>query len=279
MGMRPVKAAKPFRFLDLLGGKHAPIRTAVPSIPRSRRKMLFEALEPRLLLSSSLPGTDAVASLIVNRLHDDATASLVEQGLDRSVPRIVGLQGGGNALVGAQGDNRWVVSGPDQVDLNGQRFTDIGYLVGSENSEDTFVLAIGGSLSGGMHGGPGGFDTLVIDGGHFFDVDYRPSGPDSGAVLLDGQAVRYAGLEPVDDLTAATNKTFNAATVGDDQILIADDATVGVVAISSITAGFEAHRILEPTRQLTVLSGGGSDTLRFDLLSFCLLYTSPSPRD
>ena len=272
VGLPSIAARVQARFRGMLSGRNRR-SGAADLVPPARRKLLFEALEPRLLLSASLPGAEAAANLAVKGLYDNAAAALTELQLDRSVPRVISLDGG-NALVGTNSDNRWVMTGADQVELNGQRFDDIAYLVGAADNEDTFVLAIGGSLSGGVHGGPGGFDTLVIDGGSFTDTSYRASGPDSGDILLDGKRIAYAGLEPVVDTSTAAVKTFNLSSAPDpfgsagNDILRVVDSGPNNILVDSLNGSFEDHTIKTPSQRLLLATGGGDDVIQFDLLFF-----------
>ncbi|MBL8385220.1 MAG: exo-alpha-sialidase, partial [Burkholderiales bacterium] len=253
-------------------------RAARPAAtPPSRKKPLFEALEPRLLLSATLPGAEEAAGAGLRTVQDAAGAALATLNLDRSVPRVVGLAGG-NALVGTGADSVWRITGANRVELGGTTYDDVAWLVGSENNADTFVLAVGGSLSGGMHGGPGGFDTLVIEGGSFTDTRYRADGPDSGTVTLDGRSVAYAGLEPVVDNSVAAIKSFSVGSApplgsaGDDAIRIVA-AGAGEVLIDSLNATFEDHTVKVPTARLDLSTGAGADSIRLDLLEFPYLIT------
>ena len=73
-------------------------------------------------------------------------------------------------------------------------FSNVEELQGAADNEDTFVFEAGGSLSGGIDGGAGGADRLVVDGA-FVDVHVLPTSEGSGSLSLDGVLVRYTGLE------------------------------------------------------------------------------------
>ncbi len=94
---------------------------------------------------------------------------------------------------------------------------------GQAGNQDTLSLAPGGSLSGGLDGGPAGYDTLAIVGGSYTDVACEATGPDSGVIWLDGVPLRYAGLEPVTDNANAVNRVLTASGSA-DAIIIADGA-------------------------------------------------------
>jgi len=65
---------------------------------------------------------------------------------------------------------------------------------------DSITLTGSTALRGGnvvIEGGDGGFDVLVIESGGYASIVSAPTGPDSGSIVLDGAAIRYAGFEPV----------------------------------------------------------------------------------
>jgi len=97
------------------------------------------------------------------------TGSAASDGTYTGVSSI--LSGGGNDLLVGPGENAtWVVSGGDSGQLvygSGgivMDFSGIESLAGSDAANDAFTMAAGGSLSGGIEGGAGGTDTLVIQG-------------------------------------------------------------------------------------------------------------------
>ena len=70
----------------------------------------------------------------------------------------------------------------------------------------------------------GGFDTLQLidpDGGFpFGNVIYNSTDANSGSVeFVTFGEVFYEGLEPVQDLTTASIRTFNAPALGNDNIV------------------------------------------------------------
>ena len=250
--------------------------------PPYRRKILFEALEPRLLLSADT-ASPALAEALAASLAptstqqqesalplQDTTPVLITSALDESAVAdpsasswIIDLADGTRALQ-ASGvtDNVWRITGADSGTLNGVAFSDVGTLLGGADNEDTFILEQGGSLSGYLDGGPGGFDTLVIDGS-YDSLVFTPTGPDSGDISVDGQLVTYAGLEPVNAGSAA-NVTFDGSAVADDWV-IEDSTTPGQIQVRSTTGAMETTSFGNPST-LVIDLGLGDDSLTLDSL-------------
>src|SRR6266581_9034216 len=246
---------------ELFYAKH-PRRAATPrrsrrASRRRPRRMLFEALEPRLLLSSQpLSFAAAAAADLAVRLVDDITprleivdnsgtqpqvlasqaladTSAVEiQGssgndrltIDASVPLTLAIHFAGGAgadtLVGPAADSTWHVTGVNAGTVGNVTFTGVENLTGAPNNQDTFVFEGTGRISGVVDGGTGGFDTLVLASGQFDNVAYTITGPDSGTIDRDGDVITYAGLEPTTDATGGA-KTFTG-TAGADTITVTD---------------------------------------------------------
>ena len=248
--------------------------------PPFRRRILFEALEPRLLLSADTASpalAEALAASLVPTQQQesaaplqDTTPVLITSALDESAVAdptaaswIIELPDGTRALQASGAtDNVWRITGADSGTLNGVAFSDVGTLLGGADNEDTFILEQGGSLSGGLDGGPGGFDTLVIDGA-YDSLVFTPTGPDSGNISVDGQLVTYAGLEPVNAGTAA-NVRFDGTAVADDWV-IEDSATPGQIQVRSTTGAMETTSFGNPTT-LVIDLGLGDDSLTLDSL-------------
>ena len=96
------------------------------------------------------------------------------------------------------GDTTWNITGPDGGTVGNVTFAGIGNLIGAADNRDTFVLGPGGSVSGRIEGGAGGFDTLVNERElSAISAVFRRTGPDAGKMDLDGTPLVYAGLEPI----------------------------------------------------------------------------------
>ena len=265
-----------------------------------RRKVQFEALEQRLLLSADGVGPNA-AQLIESVDSDQLTATLAQESqasptvivealraqlravawanqpidsgfveldtADPDVRRIASLDGTLDALIGSSGrDNEWRITGEDTVTLNGVEYSGVNVLLGGADNEDVFIVEERGTLGGYLDGGPGGFDTLVIDGGSFGSVAYTASGPDSGTVALDDNLIRYFGLEPIANTGTTADAVF-AATAGSDQIRLLD-AGSGNLRIESANGTFENVTFPRPTSSLTIIGGGGDDLYRIEVADF-----------
>ena len=160
---------------------------------RSYRKVLFEALEPRLLLSADpFPFTALSASeytlkvngsdleltddldgdtRVAHQVTSDATPISItgSSGADKftidfttpfTQEVTIDGAGGTDTLTGDDVANNWSITGTDSGTLNGGGFSNIENLTGGSAADD-FILA-GGTLSGAIDGG-GGSDTLTGD--------------------------------------------------------------------------------------------------------------------
>jgi hypothetical protein len=177
------------------------------------------------------------------------------------------LIGGSEAdtLAGWGDDLVWNVTGGDAGDVAGTLFAGMENLLGAADNEDTFVFQAGASLSGLVHGGDGGFDTLVVEGGEYTTVTFTPTGPDSGSVSLDGNVITYAGLEPVlVNAGSASEAVFNL-TEDDDGALVSQSGST--ITIASTSATFELTDFPAPSASLTINGGDGYDTITIDSLN------------
>ncbi len=194
------------------------MRGTPPSAPPFRRKLLFEALEPRLLLSAD-SASPAVADMLASAVnqHDQNLNSTLYQQLDTSSSAVLvaltlqdvqddadataktwiiedhvpfpadatrELAPGADlvALVASDAtDNVWRITGADQGTLNDVPFSGVNVLIGGADNNDTFIFEPGGSLSGFLDGGAGGNDTL----------DYSAS---ASAVYVDLAVAKATGV-------------------------------------------------------------------------------------
>lgn len=208
---------------------------------------------PWLTLHDAALGQDVAAAaldeaawplLIEGSAWDDVFRVELDLGTLESSPGAVilfdGLQGQ-DTLRGPLEDTEWSITGPDagRLGAGAVQFTSVEQLLGRADNQDTFSLAPGGSLSGGLDGGPAGYDTLAIVGGSYTDVAYEATGPDSGVIWLDGVPLRYFGLEPVTDNANAVNRVLTASGSA-DAIIIADGAGEQIT-VSADNGTFETH--------------------------------------
>ncbi|HSB91143.1 MAG TPA: calcium-binding protein, partial [Anaerolineales bacterium] len=265
-------------------------------LPR-RRKLILESLEPRLLLAThplsyaaaagaahdlllrvteepSAPvlqvvergnGTESVVAsqplaetsevVITGSAQDDRL--VVDYGGPLPVSFTDSAAGDRDTLEIHGGDRTWTIHGRDTGTAGSVTFAGIENLAGGPDNEDTFVFGQSGSISGKIDGGPGGFDSLVVNGS-YDTIVFTPSGPDSGTVDRDGDVITYAGLEPVNTGTA-TNVVFSG-TAGDDNWVVEDSPTAGQIQVRSTIGAIETTSFNNPTT-LTINLDDGTDVL------------------
>ena len=194
--------------------------------------------------------------------------------LDLAIPLTIPVSfdggDGSDTLVGPASDVTWAITGPDTGTVAGVAFSAVENLTGSPDNQDTFDLAAGGSLSGLIDGGAGGFDSLVVSG---TTVVSNPTDAHSGSLILDGNTIRYTGLEPVD--ISAANVVFNGADIGgntetlDKDLIKVGPGSSGTIQIldrdpTDTTDLAEAHTFtIAGTSSLTINGGLGTDTVEF----------------
>ncbi|HUY90682.1 MAG TPA: DUF4214 domain-containing protein [Pirellulales bacterium] len=83
-------------------------------------------------------------------------------------------------------------------------------------------------------------NSLILVGsvaGRYDNEVYTPSGPHSGTIALTHGAITstisYAGLRPIEDLSAAANVTYDASAAGTDAIDIGDPGSLSIPTIAS----------------------------------------------
>ena len=211
-----------------------------------------------------------IAGIVIT--GSDADDSLT---LDLQAPLTIPVSfdgGAGNdTIVGPVSDVTWDVTGPDAGTVAGVDFTSVENLSGASDNKDTFVVAPGGSVSGKVDGGQGGFDTLRLSG---TTVVSNPTDAHSGSITLDGHPIAYSGLEPVD--ISATDVVFNGADLRagaprsrDKDLIKVGPGASGSVQIldrdpTDTTDLAEAHSFtISGTNSLTINGGLGTDTVEF----------------
>jgi hypothetical protein len=185
--------------------------------------------------------------------------------IDASVPTAVPVafadthDGDGDTLEIRGGDHTWTVTGANTGTAGNVTFAGVENLIGGPDNRDTFILNPGGSISGGIEGGAGGYDSLVIAGGTYASVAYSATGSDAGTITLDGTALSYKGLEPITDNTNTINRVFTGTSSADQIVL--KDAASGGMTIESTSGTFESITFNNPTDSLTINAGAGDDTI------------------
>lgn len=172
---------------------------------------------------------------------------------------------GSNTLFGPGLDSTWTVSGADAGVLGSRiHFTRVGNLIGAADNEDTFIVTAQGRLSGMLDGGPGGFDSLVLEGGRFERVEYVATGPHSGWIDRDGDRLYYDGLEPITDNSLVADRVIDLSSVSDDATFTQSGTSYTVGSAPGAADTFESVTFTKPTNSLTINLG---DDLGVELLS------------
>src|SRR5438445_2912652 len=198
---------------------------------------------------------------------DRADVLTVESGFEALADPIAITFAGGaglDTLIGPAVRSTWRVTGADAGTLGSIAFSGVENLIGAGGNDDTFVIALGGSISGRIDGGRGGFDTLVIADGAHHAAMFVATGPDSGAIDLDGATLRYAGLEPITLAGTASDLVVNGS-AGDDQLVLeVDPSAPANLRVRSTTGTIESVSFARPTSSLTVSGGAGTDSITID---------------
>ncbi len=192
--------------------------------------------------------------------------------------------GATDTLHGPGADSTWAVTGAGAGSVGGLAFSGFENLAGAADNKDNFVLAPGGSVSGVIDGGAGGFDTLQVMGGALVS---NPTDAHSGAVIVDATTITYAGLEPVALLGATV--TINGADLGGSTELLDkdylkvspySDGSSATVACQTAGNCIQVENFLGPfgtgpaiaelsyfviagTSSVTINGGLGTDTVEF----------------
>ena len=147
---------------------------------------------------------DHTAGIVAWQANGDGSGSASGAGAAVSFTGVSTLEGGGaDVLNGPAPDTTWQITGPGSGSLAtnaggpATNFQGFALLVGAANNDDTFDMHPGGSMTGTIDGGPGGYDVLGYVGGQYDNVISVATGPNSGNVTADGVTTTYAGMEPV----------------------------------------------------------------------------------
>jgi hypothetical protein len=215
----------------------------------SAHHVLFEPLEPRLLLSADLMPfhvdmADAdIGDDITLRLDSSTNTLEIYQNANPAVGPMVSQKLNETSEIVIQG-----------VDDRDDTLT-VDYT-------DPFFLDIS------FDGGAAGFDTLVVKGGEFDSGVFSAESPDSGTVeLTDGAetaTISYTGLEPVDIEVTVPDVVFNT-TADNERIVLSDHPDAGYSQIDS--AGAELHKFLNAdTVSVTINAADGNNTFVIEQL-------------
>jgi Ca2+-binding RTX toxin-like protein len=264
---------------------------------KHRRKVLFEPLEPRVLLSADLKVAmgegpndltlrlddvtqelqvvnNADQSVVQSQLLADTGAVIIE-GSDLSDKLTVDLgtpfsvpiyysdayEGDNDALSVTGADSTWNIIGKDSGHVGDIEFSGIENLLGAADNEDTFVFDAAGSISGVVDGGAGGYDSLILADGTFNVVTFTVVDGDTGTVDRDGNVFTFTGLEPAIDNTAG-DKVVTDPTSGAADITISGSG--GGITVSAPT--FPESFVFTIPGTVTVNAGPGDDTITIQSL-------------
>lgn len=226
------------------------------------RRLAFESLEHRILLSADLAPAEAIDpagftfDAPINRAADSFTLRFNADTADLELLK-------GTSVVLSRS-----LAATSAVVINGED---------GQDDSLTIDFAFGGffSVAGGItyNGGEDGFDALSVTGGEFTTVTHTVTttapGLSGNIVYEDGvnpaSVVNYTGLEPV-DMTGSiiANLVFNLPGTADQAILEDDGvAANGVSRIRSQNAAptFDVTTFANPNLSLTVNMGGDNGTI------------------
>ncbi|NLX97528.1 MAG: cadherin-like domain-containing protein, partial [Rhodopirellula sp.] len=148
------------------------------------------------------------------------------------ISRFIGGASTGDVLIGPEKNNTWTIDGANSGTLNTSfTFSGIENITGSADDDDSFTVTATGSLSGTLSGNPyglvsgaihleipmnpegvaEGMDTLILSGGNYTSSTLTATSTDTGIVDRDGNRLRFAGLESVEDGSAAVDRIFTYA--------------------------------------------------------------------
>ncbi|MEO0465166.1 MAG: LEPR-XLL domain-containing protein, partial [Pseudomonadota bacterium] len=195
----------------------------------------------------------------------DGDDTIANDGLDQQLMGKVVVQGGAGSdtLTGPPDDTTWTITGDNEGDAAGVAFVAVENLLGAVDNEDTFVVTADGSLDGVLDGNVGGFDILEFSGGTFDRVSYEAYDLHSGTIDRDGDLVRYAGLEPINDNMVVADRIISTGTLAlldanvDDRATLTDngDGTMTLAPVVPFLT-FETINFVKPTNSLTVQLSG-----------------------
>ncbi|MEM9027333.1 MAG: LEPR-XLL domain-containing protein [Pseudomonadota bacterium] len=177
---------------------------------------------------------------------------------------IVQSSGTNDTLLGPADDVEWRITGHDSGTVGGIAFTGFENLQGHENSQDTFIIAAGGSVSGIVHGD--NTDVLKIELGSFQRGELKATAADTGYLDLDGNTIEYAGFlsqnvsVATDELTLDLSDFYDSPT--DAEFVLEDGvANDGWMTLSSPTGAFSSFTFAVPANKLTINLTDADDTL------------------
>ena len=137
---------------------------------------------------------------------EEGSATAISGGF-KSIESLIGSSGN-DTLIGPGGPSvTWTVDAADAGTVGGVNFASFELLQGGKDSDDLFVLAAGGSISGQVDGGSGGNDGLaIVQASSGVLTALRPNGADDAATVTlwsgtaDAKTITYMGLDAINPL-------------------------------------------------------------------------------
>ena len=149
-----------------------------------------------------------VTEVVVEGGAGDDTIAVDDSASSIPVPVAVDGGEGTDTVQGPAADTTWTVTGEGSGDVAGVTFAGAENLKGSTGNKDVFDVRAGGRVTS-VDGGSDGFDTLKVTAD---TVISTPTGRNSGLISLDGTALRYDGLEPIE--ITGSNVVINGRDLG-----------------------------------------------------------------
>ena len=200
-----------------------------------------------------------------------------------SIDSIVGGTGTGDTLLGpgSAGDHvTWRITGANAGEVDGlllgsenitkTLFSSFENLKGRGSTNDSFLFAAGGSLSGILDGGtgPGTVDGFAVSNGSTTTV-FVPPTPAGTTPSIFGRIVTYGGMEGTTVLSGDDVDRVIDGSVFDDTIELEADAVAGKLKVTfvglnfwnGISATSSSFSFVNPSTSLTIQGGSGGDTI------------------
>ncbi|MFI5341151.1 MAG: LEPR-XLL domain-containing protein, partial [Candidatus Methylomirabilales bacterium] len=213
-------------------------------LPRRRRKLVFERLEPRLLLSASpLSYTAATAANLTLKLVPDVNGSPTVALFDSSVNQ------------GATPVVQQALAGTSGVDIRGSSQTD--KLTIDESTGAFGPLPI-------TYTGNGGQDSINVVGDGTTATSYAPNAADStgGTIVAGGSTLTFTGVTPVTDFNVSSF-TFTGSP-GNDALTLTSPGAGEVTIGGTVNGGaFETVTLASfaANPSVTIDTQGGNDSV------------------
>ena len=189
---------------------------------------------------------------------------------------VLGTAHTGDTLVGPTATRdqvRWDITSLNSGTVEGITFDRFENLTGQASTDDAFVFANGGRVTGTINGGVGGTDgfaVLVQTASGPVLRAVHPATVDAGGTLasFQGIAITYAGMDPFTPVGGTTTHRLITGSVFDAVFEVEDSTTVGSLVVTfegleistNGTSFVSSYTFDRPTTSLTVTAGTGLDS-------------------